>query len=178
MERLSQETQLTVSFGTRDRLGLVFLEVIWPPDPRRLVINTDVGSVLPLASTAIGLAYLVAAPVKERAQILQSLRKRHAQDWDKLRPGIERAHEEYRRQGYVVARRSWGRDVSGVGAPFRLKGQNTLYAFHCAGPASALSAAHIRKDIGPRLLAMIDAIADAMTQMQRPDLRPLSLYVP
>ena len=105
------------------------------------MINTDVGSVLPLASTAIGLAYLVAAPVKERAQILQSLRKRHAQDWDKLRPGIERAHEEYRRQGYVVARRSWGRDVSGVGAPFRLKGQNTLYAFHCAGPASALSAA-------------------------------------
>ncbi|MEO7938731.1 MAG: helix-turn-helix domain-containing protein, partial [Burkholderiaceae bacterium] len=88
MEALSKEIDLTVSFGTRDRLSLVFLEVVRPPTRTRLVTNTDVGSVLPLASTSIGLAYIVAAPVKERTQILQSLSRRHKEEWPQMRLNI------------------------------------------------------------------------------------------
>jgi DNA-binding IclR family transcriptional regulator len=178
MQRLSQETQLTVSFGTRDRLALVFLEVIRPLDPLRLVVNTDAGSVLPLPFTAIGLAYLVAAPVKERAQILQELRRRHADEWDRMRASIERAHEEYTHQGFVIAQRSWGRGISGVGVPLRLKApHNALYAFHCAGPSNLLSAAYI-KEVGPKLVTMIAEIAYAMENAPRVALKPLSTHDP
>jgi len=178
MERLSHETQMTVSFGTRDRLGLVFLEVVRPPDATQLIVNTDVGSVLPLASTAIGLAYLVAAPVRERAQILRRLRERHAGDWDVLRANIERAHQDLECQGFVVAQRSWGRNVSAVGVPLWLKHSQALYAFHCAGPATSLPMSFIRKDVGPRTVATVRAIADAMAATLRPDLRPLAVYEP
>lgn len=162
MEALSRELDLTVSFGTRDRLGLVFLEVARPPAGTRLVTNTDVGSVLPLASTSIGLAYVVAAPVKERAQILQSLSRRHKEEWPQMRLNIEKAHLEYERQGFVITQRSWGRDVNGVGVPMRLPERNALYAFHCAGPASQLPLQRIRREIGPRLLALISDIRGAM----------------
>ena len=162
MEALSKDIDLTVSFGTRDRLGLVFLEVVRPRTETRLVTNTDVGSVLPLASTSIGLAYIVAAPVKERSQILQSLSRRHESDWAQLRQNIEKAHLEYEQQGFVITQRSWGRDVNGVGVPMRLPERNALYAFHCAGPAGQLPMQRIRREIGPKLLEMIRNIRLAM----------------
>lgn len=162
MEALSRELELTVSFGTRDRTGLVFLEVARPPSSARLVTNTDVGSVLPLASTSIGLAYIVAAPVKERTQILQSLSKRHKDEWPQLRLNIEKAHLEFQRQGFVITQKSWGRDVNGVGVPLQLPERRALYAFHCAGPASQLPLQRIRREVGPRLLGMIGDIRLAM----------------
>lgn len=167
MEALSKDIDLTVSFGTRDRSGLVFLEVVRPDTNTRLVTNTDVGSVLPLASTSIGLAYIVAAPVKERQQILQTLSRRHKDEWPQLRLNIEKAHEEYARQGFVITQRSWGRDVNGVGVPLRLPERNALYAFHCAGPASQLPLQRIRREIGPKLLQLIDDIRAAMGEPSR-----------
>jgi DNA-binding IclR family transcriptional regulator len=162
MEALSRKLELTVSFGTRDRTGLVFLEVARPPSSARLVTNTDVGSVLPLASTSIGLAYIVAAPIKEREQILQSLAKRHKDEWPQMRLNIEKAHIEYEQQGFVITQKSWGRDVNGVGVPMLLPNRHVLYAFHCAGPASQLPLQRIRREIGPRLLGMISDIRHAM----------------
>lgn len=162
MEALSRELELTVSFGTRDRTGLVFLEVARPPSNARLITNIDVGSVLPLASTSIGLAYIVAAPVKERTQILQSLSKRHENEWPQLRQNIEKAHLEYERLGFVITQKSWGRDVNGVGVPMLLPERRALYAFHCAGPARQLPMPRMRREIGPRLLGMINDIRHAM----------------
>ncbi len=167
MERLSRDTGLTVSFGTRDRLGLAFLEVIRPDDPRHLVTNTAAGSVLPLESTAIGLAYVVAAPVKERAEILQGLHRRHGGDWESVRLRIEQAHKDYVRHGFVVAQRSWGREVSAVAVPLLLPGQGALYSFHCAGPARALPAVRAKKEVGPLLAATVKRIADGMIQAER-----------
>ena len=162
MEALSKSLDLTVSFGTRDRLGLVFLEVARPPTKTRLVTNTDVGSILPLASTSIGLAYIVAAPVKEQSQILHSLSRRHKDEWPPMRLHIEKAHQEYERQGFVITQRSWGRDVNGVGVPMRLPQRHALYAFHCAGPASHMPVQRMRRELGPRLLEMIGDIRTAM----------------
>lgn len=178
MERLSEQTGLTVSLGTRDRLGLVCLEVIRPPQQLRLVINTDVGSVLPIAGTAIGLAYLVAAPVKERAQIIDSLRQRFPEEWLQIRENIERAHTDYTRQGFVVTQRSWGREVNGVAIPFAPNARNTLFAFHIAGPAAQLSVQRLRKELGPRLLGMAEDIRAAMKRPQGPRLAPPEVYEP
>lgn len=178
MEALSHETDLTVSFGTRDRLGMVFLEVVRPPTRMRLVTNTDAGSVLPLAGTSIGLAYIVAASVSERTQILQGLSRRHQAEWPELRQSIERAHAEYARHGFVITQRSWGRDVNGVGVPLLLPDRQALYAFHCAGPSSQLPLQRLRRDIGPRLKAMVDAVHAALQQPPRLQLIEAQFHEP
>lgn len=178
MEALSRELELTVSFGTRDRTGLVFLEVVRPPASARLVTNTDVGSVLPLASTSIGLAYIVAAPVKERAQILQSLSKRYKNEWPQLRLNIENAHLEFERKGFVIIQKSWGRNVNGVGVPMLLPERHALYAFHCAGPASQMPLQRIRREIGPRLLGMVGEIRHAMGEPPQSRLVEPQVHLP
>lgn len=46
LERLSADTGLSLTMGTRDRLGLVVLEAIRPPAETRLVTNVDRKSVV------------------------------------------------------------------------------------------------------------------------------------
>jgi DNA-binding IclR family transcriptional regulator len=176
MERLSRETELTVSLATRDRLGMVVLEFIRPSNSVRLVTNIDAGTVLPIPNTSLGLAYLVGAPVKERSQLLQALSKRHGEDWPRLRQDIETAHQEYQRNGWVLSQRSWGRDVTGVGVSLQVDVPKGVYAFHCAGPSASVSVARIRKDIGPRLVRMVDDVRIAMRSTQGPRLSPPPIH--
>lgn len=178
MEALSQQTRLTVSLATRDRLGMLVLDVMHPPTDTRLVVNTDAGVLLPIPNTSLGLAYLVAAPLREREQLLEKLRVRHDSEWPRLRRGIEQAHAEYTRYGFVTTRRSWGRDVNGVGVPLMLEKTRTLYTFHCAGPSSTLPLQVLRESIGPRLVAMVRDVEAAWRTRPGPRLAPPEYHTP
>ncbi len=160
MELLAQELDTTVILGARDRTGLVFLELVRPPR-NLLTVNTDSGSVVPIASTSIGLAYLVAAPVIERVRLLESLRRHHSKDWEEVRKTIETAHTDYARQGFVVSQHTGKGTVSGVGVPVVL-GSKGVYTFACAGPSFELSLARLTKVLGPRLAHTVAKIKNAM----------------
>lgn len=165
MEALSQALSLTVSMGTRDRLGMTMLEVVRPATT--LVANFDVGTILPLATTSIGLAYIVAAPVKERATLLEGMRDRDPEQWPAMRAQIERAHAEYKRYGFVTSQKSWGRDVSGVGVALSVGEKKSLYVFNCAGQTTQMPMIRMRNDIGPGLLDMVRKIDAAMHEAPR-----------
>ena len=169
MEALSTEHNLTVSLGTRDRLNVTVLEVCRPPDLTRLVVNFDAGTHLPLTKTSIGLACLVASPIKERTRILDDLRDK-ADDWSSVRNTIEHAHAEYERHGYVISQGSLGRDVSGVAVPLHLPDANAVYAFNLAGPSARLPLNLLRNQLGPSLKAMVEQVAQAMATFQQPQL--------
>lgn len=160
MEALAQELDITVIMGARDRDGLVFLELVRPPR-NALTVNTDSGSVVPIESTSIGLAYLVMAPLIERVRVLESLRRHHPEDWDKVRKTIERAHTDYLRQGFVVSQHTGTSTVSGVGVPLSL-GSKGIFSFACAGPSYELTPARLTKVLGPRLADTVAKIKDAM----------------
>ena len=177
MAALALETDMTVSVGTRDRLGIVFLEVVRPRS-NRLVINSDAGTVLPLEATAIGLACLAATPVREKARLIEGLQRRHADDWVQVRTRIAAAHEEYLRKGFVSSQKSWGRDVSAVAVPMRAPNGRGLFTFNCSGAASQLSAALLQKRLGPALCAMVERVVEDMQRHPVQPLRPPSVHLP
>jgi DNA-binding IclR family transcriptional regulator len=178
MQALSREIGLTVSLGTRDRLGITVLEVQRPPALTRLVTNIDVGTVLPLPTTAMGLAWLAAAPAAERAQVLAGLARRDPAAWPQWREAVERAVGELARQGFVTTQRSWGRDVNGVGVPLLLRERRALYAFHCAGPSARMPGTLMRRELGPRLLAMVGEVQQAMLEIALPRVLPPERHDP
>ena len=162
MEALAHELDITVILGARDRAGLVFLELV-RPSRNMLTVNTDSGSVVPLESTSIGLAYLVKAPLIERVRVLESLRRNHPEDWNEVRKTIEKAHTDYLRQGFVVSQHTEKGKVSGVGVPLVL-GAKGIFAFACAGPSFDLPLARLTKLLGPRLTDMVAKIKEAMSE--------------
>lgn len=177
MQKLAEQVDMTVSVGTRDRLGIVYLEVARPVQ-HRLTINNDAGTALPIAQTALGLAYIVAAPLKERVRLIESLRRRYNDDWDSIRLAIDRAHEEYRRHGYVISLKSWSRQINAVAVPMALGDGSRLFAFNCAGPASELPKQRLTNELGPALVDMVTAIRSAMDRTPRVKLNPPEIHVP
>jgi len=166
MEALARELDCTVAMGTRDRNSMVFLEIA-RPSQGGITINTDIGSLLPIHNTAIGLAYLTNAPLAERARILELLREECAADWDQVRADIEAAHREYQRHGFVIWTGSWHRDVNAVGVALQVDWLPTLYSFICVGSSHKLTRRALRDTHGPRLVAMVATLAEAM-QRERP----------
>lgn len=171
MEALAAEVDMTVIMGARDRTALVFLDIV-RPRYNELTVNTDAGSLVPLENTAIGLAWLVAAPVAERVRVLEALRRRHADDWSAVRQAIEDAHEQHQRRGFVVAQKSSGGDVNAVGVPLVLEADRGVFAFSCAGPSSQLPRQRLTRELGPRLVATVARIREALLRS------PPALLVP
>ena len=58
-----------------------------------LGVQLDVGSRVPIATTAMGRAYIWALPADERAALLRELREHYGSRWPRMRDGIERAGE-------------------------------------------------------------------------------------
>jgi len=162
MEALARDVDTAVLLGARDRHRIVFLDVVRPARSR-LVVNSDAGTLVPLETTAIGRAYLVGAPVAERVRVLESIQRRHPDDWARVREAIEKAHDEYRAHGFVVSCHP-SNAVNGVAVPLVLPQTRSVFSFSCAGPATQLTRARLAGELGPRL---VEVVAQVQEQLAR-----------
>lgn len=157
MQALAQQTQAMVALSVRDRMSMVCLEVARPSLPA-LTVNTAAGSVLPLHTSAIGLAYLVAAPLKERMGVLNTLNQRYPQQWSEIRACIEQAHDDYDHHGFVLVQQSCGHPVNAVAAPLVLDEGRSIFTFNCAGPSNQFSKGQLLRRLGPALVRTVAQI--------------------
>src|SRR5690606_37802086 len=79
MHKLSEVTQAEVALATRDRHNMVYIEHC--PSPLPMDSNLDIGTRLPVGTTAIGRAWLAACPVPERQQTLDYLQAHAPEQW-------------------------------------------------------------------------------------------------
>jgi DNA-binding IclR family transcriptional regulator len=127
-----------------------------------LGVQLDVGSRIPIATTAMGRAYVWALPADERASLLRELREHYGSRWPRMREGIERAGEMVERFGFTISAGEWQNDVHAVGVALKLNDGTGPYAFNCGAPAFRFTEERLRNDIGPRLVAMVRNIEAAL----------------
>lgn len=156
MISLARDTGMVVGMGARDRLGMVCLDVA--NDEGVSVGTSSVGSVLPMADTAMGLAYLAHAGVAERISLLRQLQVAYGRDWKAARERIEEAMTQYRRQGYVIRHRSCEAGVTAVAAAIELPGHLGVVAFTCATEANSPEVTARLQRAGAGLLDMAAAL--------------------
>jgi DNA-binding IclR family transcriptional regulator len=125
-------------------------------------VQLDVGSRIPIATTAMGRAYIWALPDEERVALLRELREHYGSRWAKLREGIERSSETVAKHGFAISAGEWQDDVHAVGVALRLNDGTGPYAFNCGAPAFRFTEERLRSDIGPRLVAMVRTIEAAL----------------
>lgn len=161
MDGLAQHTGMTVGMGTRERLGMVCLDVA--RSSGRQVGTTDVGSILPMAETAMGLAYLSHCGVAERIALLRQLQLAFGSAWNTVRERIEEASVQYQRQGFVIRPRSCEASVSGVAAAVELPGHVGVLVFNCATHSDAAQVTARLHHAGLKLRAMLDSLVGGAT---------------
>jgi len=162
-EDVMRATGGAVAVGGRDRHSMIYFGQ--SRNGLTLGVQLDVGSRIPIATTAMGRAYIWALPPDERAALLRELRDHYGSRWAKMRDGIERSGEMVAKYGFAMSTGDWQNDVAAVGVGLKLNDGSGPYAFNCGAPAFRFTEDRLRNDIGPRLVAMVRNIEQALGGM-------------
>jgi DNA-binding IclR family transcriptional regulator len=162
-EEVMRETGGAVAVGGRDRHSMIYFGQ--SRNGLTLGVQLDVGSRIPIATTAMGRAYLWALAPEERTILMRDLREHYGSRWAKMRDGIERSGEFVARHGFAMSAGDWQNDVAAVGVALKLNDGTGPYAFNCGAPAFRFTEDRLRHDIGPRLVAMVRNIEAALGGM-------------
>jgi DNA-binding IclR family transcriptional regulator len=159
-EALMRETGGAVAVGARDRHSMIYFGQ--SRNGLTLNVQLDVGSRVPIATSAMGRAFIWALPDDERAALFRDLREHYGSRWPKLREGIERSGEIVAKHGFSISAGEWQDDVHAVGVALKLNDGTGPYAFNCGAPAFRFTEDRLLNDIGPRLVAMVRNIEAAL----------------
>jgi DNA-binding IclR family transcriptional regulator len=157
MQELADYSHTVVSVGSRDRLGMVYL------DGRHSITATvslrrEPGTRVPIATTAMGRALLCGLPEDERDKLMENIRQRDPARWPKNKAGIEQALRDYKERGFCLSIGDWRSDVNAVGVPMLPIAGCRLLTFNCAAPSFVLRQHMLEDDIGPRLVNLVRTI--------------------
>ena len=156
MQELAEYSKASVSIGVRDRLGLVYIETC--RSSARVTLRLDVGSRIPLATTAMGKALLCALPQSERDYLLDHIRLADEENWPRIKAGIEQGFRDYADRGFCISAGEWQQDIHAVGVPLVGIGQDKEMSFNCGGPAFLLPRDLLENDLGPRLVQLVRTV--------------------
>ena len=162
-EEVMRETGGAVAIGGRDRHSMIYFGQ--SRNGLTLGVQLDVGSRVPIATTAMGRAYFWALPAEERGVLLRELREHYGSRWPKMRDGLERSGEFVARHGFAMSTGDWHADIAAAGVALKLNDGTGPYAFNCGAPAFRFTEDRLLNDIGPRLLAMVRNIEAALRGM-------------
>ncbi|GAA5237006.1 IclR family transcriptional regulator [Verticiella sediminum] len=152
MQELADFSGAMVALGVRDRLSMLYVECC--RSAAALTLSLDVGSRIPLATSAIGRAWLAMAPSAERDDVYEQVRALDDVAWPRVRRGIETAQREYATYGVACSFGEWQSSVHGIARAFQPGNGMPLMAINCGGPAGSLSQAFLLDEVRPRLIAL------------------------
>lgn len=159
MQQLADSTQAMVSLGTRDRLSMIYVENC--RSDAALTLSLDVGSRIPLATTAMGRAYLARCGEAERHEIMERAREYDEYAWPNVRRGIERAMEEHRTLGVCCSFGDWQPDVNAIAVAFYARESRMLMSLNCGGPAFIVSREHLMDVVRPQMIRIAERLSAA-----------------
>lgn len=151
MEELADYANSAVAMATRDRLRMVYLNVV--QGSGTTTMRRNVGSYLPIHLSSMGRACLASMPAAEQEFILDAIRSKYQDDWPKIRRGLDKAFKDYDDYGYCFSISEWQKDVNAV-ATAVMHPTEGLLTFNCGAPSFVLSRTKLEEDIAPRLLHM------------------------
>jgi DNA-binding IclR family transcriptional regulator len=153
MQALANYSGGSVALGSRDRLNLLYVEHCRAKSA--VMLRLDLGSRIPIATTAMGRALIAAVPEKERDFLMRHIARREGKAWPKIRAGIERGVKDLATRGFTLSVGDWQKDVAAVGAALIPPDGSGLFAFNCGAPAFHFTRARLESEIGPRLVNMV-----------------------
>jgi DNA-binding IclR family transcriptional regulator len=169
MQEVADISQAVVALGIRVGLGIIYIEVC--RHKAAMTLSLDVGSRVPVATTAIGRAYLAMAPEDERQEICRQLRTGDEPAWPRHRRAIDAAIDQHRKLGCASSFGDWQSDVHGIAVGFHPGGGLPVMSLNCGGPSFSLSRAFLLGEVRPRLTSVVRQLEETLGRHATPPQR-------
>jgi DNA-binding IclR family transcriptional regulator len=167
MQDLADRLGVSVALAVQD--GLDMLYVAYRVSAHVATLRMGQGSVLPMASTAIGRAHLWGLEAGERQHLVSALKRGLGSHWPALEQGIKDSFREMEATGTCAVMGAFQRDAYAIALPLRIGWQGLPMAMSCGKAMIGLNLAAERKRIAPVLR---DAAARLEALMAPLDGRP------
>ena len=160
MAAIAEKTNLDVGLGMRDGLTMLHIEAC---ESAALVgLRGQPGSRVPSVTTALGRAYLSAAPEDERQEIFEAVRKNHGDEWPDILRAIDRAAEDIARQGFCLSVGDWKKDINGAAGVIAMPDGRGIYCLNVGAPAYQVSQDELQNRVGPMMAEAIRSIRERL----------------
>lgn len=155
MQQLASLVQAEVSLGARDRFSMVYVE--HSRSPSGFYTSLDLGSRIPLATTAMGRAWLAASPAAEQRQALAYLQAHAPEQWQAAQAQLPQwpVAGPHPQPWVAESMGDWLPHVNAVALAFSPGGGLPLMVVSCGGPASHVTPEHLRRHAAPQLQQMM-----------------------
>jgi DNA-binding IclR family transcriptional regulator len=161
MQELAEFGQCMVSLGTRDRLSMIYIDVV--RGSAAVTLSLDMGARIQIATSAMGRAYMTAISVHERDDIMERVREVAADDrWPSLDAGIAQALRDIRELGVCCSFGEWQKDVNAIAVPVRPGGGLPPMSINCGAPAYVVSKEFLLEKVRPRLIALANELETSL----------------
>lgn len=151
MQEIADLARSACALGDCHGLEMIYVESCRGRDAP-FTLGLDVGSRIPLTTTAMGRAYLAGLDEVRRGELLARLEQTDGKAWPALRRGIGRALADHADRGFVLSINDWMPEINAVGVPVVFHDTGTVMALTCGGAASMLPRELLEREIGPLLV--------------------------
>lgn len=149
LQELADQYGGAAGVAVRDGHAMRFIERC--ESTSQLVLNLQVGSLVPIATSAMGWAYLAGLPAELRPEAAGPA-------WASIAARFHKALADYDRTGFVINPGVLHPGYHTAAVPVIGADGLPLLTLNCGGAASTLAMRHLQEDIGPRLRALADII--------------------
>ena len=156
MQRLAVETATQIALGTRDDLSMLYIECC--RGDSLVTLRLELGSRIPLATTAMGRAHLAGLPDAARLGLEDRLQALDTMTFPRIRQGIRQAIDDLAEHGCCRSFGDWQKEIHGIAVPLSLGHGLPVMVLSAAGPAQSLSAEDYMRDVRPALIATVREI--------------------
>lgn len=153
MHVFAEKNQVSVSLAIEDNGEMLYLESI--RSPARLAVQLNIGSRVPLATTAIGRVFYAVATTQERQTIEAKIEEKFGSSAPKIIAKMQQGAESFSENGYIIAEGEFSPDIIAIGVPiFDLKNHKYSYALNASAPLSRWTAKDFIQEIAPSLIKL------------------------
>ena len=149
LEQLVQRLEVSAALAVPD--GLDMVNIAYSASAAVATLRLGVGSMLPMAKSAIGRAYLWSLPANEQQGLLARLRQQAGEQGDAIAAGLRTSFAELEATGVCCVASAVLRDTFGFALPLRLGRQGVRLAMSCGRAACAPDLQAERRRIEPVL---------------------------
>lgn len=161
LHALAQQTNASVHLAVNDGLHMQVVDTYW----HSAVFEVDIGSHVPVVTTSLGRAYVCALRDGERTELLEQIRARSPERWPVTLKRFEEAFRDYDRYGFCLGLGDWRRGFNAVAAPLDPGDGSAPVVIGCSGAAFQFSPDMLKREIGPRILALIGNLRSSLSPL-------------